>query len=844
MKLKTTIHLLFFVALGGITTSAIRNSSSPGSGFSNAPSEGNCTSCHAGSLITSGSNWNNIKLIGDFTGGGYIPDSSYTIQITHKQSGISKFGFQATVLHGNNVPSGEITVSGSRVQKHTQSFGSQTRQYAAHTSSGTNAVATDSANWSFTWKAPASNVGTVTFYVTINASNNNSNTSGDNIYAKTFTIQPSSLLPVASASKAPGTVCTSQEVQFFGSGTNNPTSYSWRFVGANITTSNLQNPKATFTSQGTRSAILTVSNNKGASQPDTLSFQVVNPPIATIVGNYAASICNGDSLLLTSGTTGVSYRWNPGGQTSRSIYVKNAGKYSVTVTNSTSGCSSTSPEFDLSILPTPTVSISNKAPDNFCEIFNDSILASSNGVDTFMWYNNGNLFATTITPAILLQTNQSTNIHAIGKSNAGCLSSPSNSIQLVKNTAIQASNLRIAQSGTDFISLQWDKNTGALGYEISLDSGQNFFASDTDTTHLVSSLVPNRFYLFQIRTLQNGICNGFVNSIQAQTLPCSDINFNIETDSAICLNSSLSTVVKGLSQNSFSISFNGQAFARDTIFEFSPTQNGNLNIRIIDSANLACPAIERNFAYTVDTPPADTISLDTNLAFCNGTPYLYRANPGFDSYSFFVNEIETSSSNLNSFTFSSLKNNDEVYAIGKKGACVVEQTKVKINILTTPEKGFSVERNHKTYLFSATEQNADSYQWYFGNIDSSTEKNPIIDFSLHQGKEIEVVLNVSNSNGCGNSDTSSLSILDVTNIEKIEKLKFEVGPVPFQDWFVIQHSEAQDFEYTLMDLQGKTVGKGHGINSVSVNTQHLVAGFYTLEVKKNGLNFYFKCIKQ
>jgi large repetitive protein len=687
-------------------------------------------------------------------------------------------------------------------------------------------------------------VGTVTFYVTINASNNNSNTSGDNIYAKTFTIQPSSLLPVASASKAPGTVCTSQEVQFFGSGTNNPTSYSWRFVGANITTSNLQNPKATFTSQGTRSAILTVSNNKGASQPDTLSFQVVNPPIATIVGNYAASICNGDSLLLTSGTTGVSYRWNPGGQTSRSIYVKNAGKYSVTVTNSTSGCSSTSPEFDLSILPTPTVSISNKAPDNFCEIFNDSILASSNGVDTFMWYNNGNLFATTITPAILLQTNQSTNIHAIGKSNAGCLSSPSNSIQLVKNTAIQASNLRIAQSGTDFISLQWDKNTGALGYEISLDSGQNFFASDTDTTHLVSSLVPNRFYLFQIRTLQNGICNGFVNSIQAQTLPCSDINFNIETDSAICLNSSLSTVVKGLSQNSFSISFNGQAFARDTIFEFSPTQNGNLNIRIIDSANLACPAIERNFAYTVDTPPADTISLDTNLAFCNGTPYLYRANPGFDSYSFFVNEIETSSSNLNSFTFSSLKNNDEVYAIGKKGACVVEQTKVKINILTTPEKGFSVERNHKTYLFSATEQNADSYQWYFGNIDSSTEKNPIIDFSLHQGKEIEVVLNVSNSNGCGNSDTSSLSILDVTNIEKIEKLKFEVGPVPFQDWFVIQHSEAQDFEYTLMDLQGKTVGKGHGINSVSVNTQHLVAGFYTLEVKKNGLNFYFKCIKQ
>src|SRR5690606_33041680 len=160
MKLKTNIITFSFLSACFIAISGTMNQSGPGPGLTNAPNESNCTSCHSGSLVTSGSNWNNIRLKGDFTGGGYIPDSVYTIEITHKQSGISKFGFQVTpLLKSNNAPAGSISVSSNRVQRYTSVVNNQTRQYAGHTSTGTSSVSTDSTHWFFTWTAPSSNVG-------------------------------------------------------------------------------------------------------------------------------------------------------------------------------------------------------------------------------------------------------------------------------------------------------------------------------------------------------------------------------------------------------------------------------------------------------------------------------------------------------------------------------------------------------------------------------------------------------------------------------------------------------------------------------------------------------------
>ncbi len=103
------------------------------------------------------------------------------------------------------------------------------------------------------------------------ATNNNSNNdAGDAVYGKTFEYGLSSLMPVADAKSNDTLTCTNYFPNITGSGTNSPSSYSWKFTGATPTTSTDQNPTVKFTSSGTQWAILTVKNTLGTSKPDSL----------------------------------------------------------------------------------------------------------------------------------------------------------------------------------------------------------------------------------------------------------------------------------------------------------------------------------------------------------------------------------------------------------------------------------------------------------------------------------------------------------------------------------------------------------------------------------------------
>ena len=162
--LKIGILSISLLALSVVTIKSKSNGLS--SAYSGAPSESTCTSCHATySVQTSGTNHDKISLKGNFTGGGYIPDSTYKITITYKETGKSVFGFQLTALQDQNVsyptPAGTFTSKDSRTTAFTQVLGSTTRGYIEHTSTGTSKVATDSVSWVFEWKAPSNNMGDI-----------------------------------------------------------------------------------------------------------------------------------------------------------------------------------------------------------------------------------------------------------------------------------------------------------------------------------------------------------------------------------------------------------------------------------------------------------------------------------------------------------------------------------------------------------------------------------------------------------------------------------------------------------------------------------------------------------
>lgn len=110
-------------------------------------------------------------------------------------------------------------------------------------------------------------------------------------------------------------------------GGNNNSTYQW---SNGSTTQSI-----TVTNPGTYS--VTVTNQWGC----TASTSVQVAQGGTISNNLNnVAFCSGGSAVLDAGNPGNTYVWAPGGQTSQTITVSNAGQYAVTITNS-NGCSAT-----------------------------------------------------------------------------------------------------------------------------------------------------------------------------------------------------------------------------------------------------------------------------------------------------------------------------------------------------------------------------------------------------------------------------------------------------------------------------------------------------------------------
>jgi hypothetical protein len=184
-KLILPIALLSIAGLFSFRTahfegfqSAPLDSNGPGGGKTGAPGEQNCTSCHSGSA-QNGTSENQLLVNNDIGFGitQYTPGATYTVNLS-MASNPAKKGFQVTALNAANTMAGMFT-AGANTQIKTSTIAGGQRKYATHKStSNTSATPT----WNWTWVAPTTNEGDITFYVATNKANNNNNDNGDIIY--------------------------------------------------------------------------------------------------------------------------------------------------------------------------------------------------------------------------------------------------------------------------------------------------------------------------------------------------------------------------------------------------------------------------------------------------------------------------------------------------------------------------------------------------------------------------------------------------------------------------------------------------------------------------------------
>ncbi len=150
-----------------------------------APQESTCSEgfgCHGGSPNSgSGLIEVTIKQNGSPVNN-YTPGETYQIAIKLDDQDMNDAGFQITARTADNNFKGQFMVNNN-----TKTVGTND-QYVTHTSPASSFEG-NTQTWEIDWEAPSSSEGEITFYAAGNAANGNGNSSGDNIYTTSKTVQ-------------------------------------------------------------------------------------------------------------------------------------------------------------------------------------------------------------------------------------------------------------------------------------------------------------------------------------------------------------------------------------------------------------------------------------------------------------------------------------------------------------------------------------------------------------------------------------------------------------------------------------------------------------------------------
>jgi hypothetical protein len=183
-RLKLALVFVF----GVFVSVVFANSSGLQDGYTGAPGELTCTSCHTTSPLNSGPGSITIEGVPAV----YEAEQTYTITVRVGHPSRRRWGFQISAYTDALQTAGTFQLTDPG---HTQKVTAGGNTYVGHNNPGTYAGQANGASWSFEWTAPPAGAGLVTFYAAGNASNNNGLDTGDNIYATFAESQPSVLVP-------------------------------------------------------------------------------------------------------------------------------------------------------------------------------------------------------------------------------------------------------------------------------------------------------------------------------------------------------------------------------------------------------------------------------------------------------------------------------------------------------------------------------------------------------------------------------------------------------------------------------------------------------------------------
>ncbi len=126
----------------------------------------------------------------------YMADSIYSVKVKIENPMTARNGFQILALNQNNQNAGTWQLTEPDKMKVISGIGFPSRKYVTHKAAGNLQN-----EWTMNWKAPASNVGKITFYSSVLSANNNGMNTGDELYNTKIEVQHTTASAVGEATE-------------------------------------------------------------------------------------------------------------------------------------------------------------------------------------------------------------------------------------------------------------------------------------------------------------------------------------------------------------------------------------------------------------------------------------------------------------------------------------------------------------------------------------------------------------------------------------------------------------------------------------------------------------------
>ena len=340
--------------------------------------EPNCSSCH-GSV---GSGSISVSATPSLSSG-YTAGTSYTIHLTVTESSKIVFGIDFQALNSSNANAGTLTAGTDNHKTTTSGLDNIT-----HNFDGGYTPATHTFN--FTWVAPATSTGNVTFWFSGVAGNHNGSDSGDDTYTGSSVIAPAtSTMTVAIVGN--NVTCNGANN---GSATATPTggtapyTYAWTPSGGTAST-------AVGLSAGTYTCTVTGSPGGPATQTVTITQPAILAATTSQIDVTCFGGANGSATVTPSGgTQPYAYAWSPSGATSATASGLTAETHTCIITGSGSATCTLTKTFNI-LQPTAITSTISSTPENGTGNGTATIIASGGtGTLNYLWAPGGQTNAT------------------------------------------------------------------------------------------------------------------------------------------------------------------------------------------------------------------------------------------------------------------------------------------------------------------------------------------------------------------------------------------------------------------------------------------------------------------